>query len=426
MEAIGIDLGTTGICGVVIDTESGEILKSRTVNSEAFIETENEWEKIQDTEKIIGVSCEILDSLISENTVSIGVTGQMHGIVYIDEEGKAVSPLYTWQDGRGDLEYKDGKTYAEYLGSNTGYGLVTDFYNRENGLVANKAVSFCTIHDYLVMTLCGNNKPLVHISDAASFGLFDLKNKKFNIQVPFEFTEETLICGKYRNIPVGVAIGDNQASVFATTLENDILLNYGTGSQVSVISDSIVEAPGTEARPYFDGKFLLVGAALCGGRAFALLKDFYKCILEKVANVSDGQVYAIMDKMLSEFQGTKLKADTRFSGTRADKSIKGVISGISTENFTPEDLTLAVVEGMVEELYEMYLGMGVEREGVAGSGNALRKNPTLIKIAEEKFGKKIKIPKFSEEAAFGAALFGSIAAKVFKNTKEAQKLIKYN
>ena len=29
---------------------------------------------------------------------SIGITGQMHGILYVDESGRGLSPLYTWQD----------------------------------------------------------------------------------------------------------------------------------------------------------------------------------------------------------------------------------------------------------------------------------------------------------------------------------------
>ena len=49
MKVIGIDIGTTSICGVVLDAENGKVLKSKNVNSEAFIDTHNEWEKIQDT-----------------------------------------------------------------------------------------------------------------------------------------------------------------------------------------------------------------------------------------------------------------------------------------------------------------------------------------------------------------------------------------
>jgi len=46
MKAIGIDIGTTSICGILLDCKSGEILKSITKNSEAFIQTENEYGNI--------------------------------------------------------------------------------------------------------------------------------------------------------------------------------------------------------------------------------------------------------------------------------------------------------------------------------------------------------------------------------------------
>ena len=82
MKAIGIDIGTTSVCGVVIDVETGKMLNSRTKNSDAFIPTENDWEKIQSVEKIMSVATEILDEFIDEEVAVIGVTGQMHGIVY--------------------------------------------------------------------------------------------------------------------------------------------------------------------------------------------------------------------------------------------------------------------------------------------------------------------------------------------------------
>ena len=40
MKVIGIDLGTTGVCGVVIDGVRGEVISSLTKNSEAFIESD--------------------------------------------------------------------------------------------------------------------------------------------------------------------------------------------------------------------------------------------------------------------------------------------------------------------------------------------------------------------------------------------------
>lgn len=424
MQLIGIDIGTTSICGVVIDSETGAVLKSKTVNSDAFIKTAQSFEKIQSPEVIISKATEILDSFITDETVSIGVTGQMHGIVYYDECGKAVSPLYIWQDKRGDEPYKD-TTYADFLGSHTGYGNVTDFYNRENGIRPKDAVNYCTIHDYFVMQICSLKDAIIHTSDAASFGLFDLKNKTYNYDFSADVVDDYMVAGSYKNIPVSVAIGDNQASVFSTLKgEDGILLNVGTGSQVSIISDKIIEGENLETRPYFEGKYLVVGAALCGGRAFAVLKDFYKELLSYYADIDDSVVYGIMDKMAEE-KGLPLKVDTRFSGTRANKDILGSITGISTENFSPKNLTLGVLEGMVTELYDLYKEMNTEKSSIMGSGNGIRKNKPFIKLTEEKFGLKLNIPAHKEEAAYGAALFGAICKGYFKTSAEAQNLIKY-
>ena len=116
MKAVGIDIGTTSVCGILINAATGCVEKSVTKNSNAFIKGCAEWEKIQSVDKIMIVATDILENLIAtcSDACVIGVTGQMHGIVYTDTNGKAVSPLYTWQDGRGNLPYKN-TTYAEYL-----------------------------------------------------------------------------------------------------------------------------------------------------------------------------------------------------------------------------------------------------------------------------------------------------------------------
>ena len=92
-----------------------------------------------------------------EDIFAIGLTGQMHGIAYVDQHGKAVSPLYTWQDGCGNLPDFDGKSICDILAqdygisASTGYGMVTYLYHSRKGLVPRGASSFCTISDYLGM-----------------------------------------------------------------------------------------------------------------------------------------------------------------------------------------------------------------------------------------------------------------------------------
>lgn len=422
MQAIGIDIGTTSICGVVIDTVSGKVLKSVTKNSDTFIKTQNDYEKIQSVDKIVGLALGILDSLITNQTAVIGVTGQMHGIVYTDSSGNAVSPLYTWQDGRGNLLYKDGKTYAKHLKGASGYGNVTDFYNRQNGMVPSNAESYCTIHDYFVMRLCRLNKAVVHTSDAASFGNFDIESNRFDYDCNINVADGYIIAGEYNGIPVSVAIGDNQASVLSTITQDDVLINVGTGSQISVISNKAVKADGIETRPFFEGKYLIVGAALCGGRAYAMLKDFYSEIFSYKMPLNDEEIYAIMGEMVQNAIAS-LKVDTRFSGTRVDENVKGAIIGITNENFNPEALNVGVLEGIIDELLGMYKLMGVEKKGLVGSGNGIRKNRFLIQTAENKLGKTIRIPVNTEEAAVGAAMYGCIAKGIYKDAKTAADVV---
>ena len=52
MKAIGIDIGTTSVCGVLINVESGKLLASQTKNHSAFLPGCAEWKKIQSVDTI--------------------------------------------------------------------------------------------------------------------------------------------------------------------------------------------------------------------------------------------------------------------------------------------------------------------------------------------------------------------------------------
>lgn len=427
MKILGIDIGTTSICGVAVDAESGDILKSVTKPNNAFMKTEKAFERVQNPDIIIESVYEILSELNAEDASAIGFSGQMHGIVYTDENGKAVSPLYIWQDERAAEEYKDGKSYAQTLGCFAGYGLATDFYNEINGLVPENAVSLCTIADYAAMCLCNLQKPLVHITNAASLGCFDIEKNCFVIDNPRipEVTADFRAVGEYNGIPVCVALGDNQASFIGSVSDaEDALINVGTGSQISWLTDVPVESEGVENRP-FDGKrYLAAGCALCGGRAFAMLEGFFRKIA-RLAGSDIDSLYPQLDKLLETKTETSLSADCRFCGTRNDPSIRGSISNISENNFTPADFALSIINGMAGELYNMYKDGGRAAKKLVCSGNGMRKNAALCRITSEMFGCEIKIPFYAEEASYGAALAASVACGRHKNINEACKMIKY-
>ena len=426
MNFIGIDIGTTSICGIVFDTDKKSIIKSVTLPNSSFINSEKPFDKIQDTEIIMNTVYNILGQLLESNVAAIGFSGQMHGIVYTDENGNAVSPLYTWQDERAAMEYSDEKSYAQHIGCFAGYGLATDFYNEINDLIPNDAKYICTIADYAVMKLCGLNRPVIHITNAASLGCFDIEKNCFNIintRLP-EVTSEFKAVGNYNGIPVCVALGDNQASFIGSVSDADnALINIGTGSQISWLSKLPVVADGVENRP-FDGNFYLAaGCALCGGRAFAMVEKLFREIANLVTDTPS--FYSYIDKLLESKTETTLSADCRFCGTRNDPAVRGGIFNISENNFTAGDIALSVLTGMSDELYRMYKNGGKQTAKLVCSGNGIRKNKSLRRVVSEMFGCEIMIPLFEEEASFGAALAATVAVGYSKNIFDACNMITY-
>jgi hypothetical protein len=67
-------------------------------------------------EEILQRLCELCPEI-----AAIGLTGQMHGILYLNRSGEAVSPLFTLQDQSGLLPTEDNETIAEHLSRETGY-----------------------------------------------------------------------------------------------------------------------------------------------------------------------------------------------------------------------------------------------------------------------------------------------------------------
>lgn len=430
MKSIGIDIGTTTISIIVMNVQDYTIEQKYTLDNGMFLPTSSPWERVQDVPSILSTARTVLEEILNSDhdISSIGLTGQMHGIVYIDKDGAAVSPLYTWQDGRGNLpDYQESKSVISHLSeiyhikASTGYGMVTHLYNVKKGLVPPEAVSFCTISDYLGMQLTGRKLPLLHISQAASLGLYDCKAHAFLSDILTEnkamppvlpqITTDFVPIGLFHGIPVTVSIGDNQASFLGSVREgqNSILVNVGTGSQISVLSGVYYEGRGIEARPLAKDTFLLAGAALCGGAAYAALENFFR-EYAMAAGAPDVPQFDIMKQLLEQQKNPTetWNVRTTFAGTREHPDESGSIHGIRTDNFHPASLIRGVLNGMTEELYELYDIIKEEtrlsRTRLVASGNGIRKNKTLQQILQTRFEMPLEVVQTEEEAAFGAAI----------------------
>lgn len=430
MKTLGLDIGTTTISAVVYDTHAG-VLASRTVKNDSFLSGQR-WERLQDPSVIYDKAVLVVRELQKEypDVAALGLSGQMHGILYLDASGTPVSPLYIWQDGRGDLPYDEKHTWSAHLSEitgyslATGYGLVTHYYNLNHSLVPENAAVLCTIHDYLAMRFSGRSKPVMDATNAASLGLYDAPNHRFDLSALHRAGIDPAILPELAvipclgtgmlDIPVCAALGDNQASFLgATGGRTDVLLvNMGTGGQISVYSSEHIRTHTLETRPFPDGGWLLVGASLCGGRSYALLETFFRETVKMVTGQNICAYEAMENSMvhMDHFSDCP-HITTLFQGTRQNPGLRGTIANLGTDNFTPQHFIRGVMNGMAEELYAMYTGYlamgGIVPAAMIGSGNGLRKNRHLCRIFEETFGLPLILSENEEEAACGAAIYAA-------------------
>ena len=79
MKAMGIDIGTTTISGVVLDVEKKQVVETRTIPNGSFLPTRKDWERMQDVSVILKKARALVDELLDccLDCASIGLTGQI-------------------------------------------------------------------------------------------------------------------------------------------------------------------------------------------------------------------------------------------------------------------------------------------------------------------------------------------------------------
>lgn len=421
MKAIGIDIGTTSICLVLYDQEGGRIQESVSAPN-CFLEGGFR----QDADRIVSVVREKLDWLLAQDAGvdAIGVSAQMHGILYADQKGRAVSPYYTWKETCG-RKLIEGMEAAEWLSRKTsypmysGYGTVTHLVLDKMGEIPADAVCMVNIGDYLVMQLCGLSKTRTDCSIAASFGGFNLSAGAFDLDVlkaagvDIKYYPQVAAghgaVGCYRKIPVMPAIGDNQASFYAAAGEDSsvISINVGTGSQVSVMDTRLESIQTGEIRPFTGQGYLYVQASVNGGKVYEKLAAFFEETVELFAGAKV-DAYEKMTALGMDAEETTLVVTPSLYGARGTGESFGSVQNLTEENFHPSALVKAYVTGMAQELHQLYLEFPQKlREGrtrIAASGNGLRKNRLLAREVERLFDMPMEFGKWKEEAATGAAM----------------------
>ena len=429
--AIAIDIGTSKICLVYFDLVSMEVLStlSEANNTNVILDDTSRheqeplliWEII---EKLLRCLYQSFSDLSSVQFISL--TGQMHGILLIDENQKPRTNLITWRDSRPAF-YSQTQSYGEKNGCivHPGYGAHTLVALQQESLDLIRSTQLCTITSFILGRLCG-----IYAIDetlAASIGIFDLVKKQWNqTQIEELGLPKTVFPAVVPScIPAGILkaelatqfglpctvkvfspIGDNQASFLGSTgFIKAGVINLGTGGQLSLPCDSLAYHPSLEIRPLPSQGYLQTYSSLCGGWAYGYLKDYCKDLLKQFGvERTDSDIYQVLDSLALEKETSEgLVVDTQFLGSREKDARSGSINNLDTKNFTIANLALGFLQGMVHELHNPVMSIK-SLPFIVASGNAVRKSPVVQKIIEQEFGCACKVSPFVEEAAIGSIL----------------------
>ena len=106
---LGIDVGTTNIAVLALDTHSGSVRALSIVRNDSEVTSEenkargwSEWDAEKTVKLVFKAVAAVISKVDPSSIEGIGVTGQMHGVVLISDEGRPFTPFIGWMDRRCD------------------------------------------------------------------------------------------------------------------------------------------------------------------------------------------------------------------------------------------------------------------------------------------------------------------------------------
>jgi len=469
---LGLDIGTTNLAAVAWESEGGRLLgrwsmPNRGRRDEAPGRAELDLDVIQ--AQVMELLGEVAAEVPYESVAGVGVTGQQHGVGFVDGSGRPIARAITWQDQRAAqeplpsgetalqryLRLGEGIEALERLGCRpaTGYlGPTLLWLHEMDRLPAQADVRVCFVPDAAVAALIGKAPPC-DPTDAGSSALYDIvaggwdKALAARLGLPLTLLPPVVETGtrvgslsvaaaRATGLPAGtpvcVAMGDNQASYLGSVREpaRTVLVNMGTGSQCSLMAEGFRRLPGVDTRAYPGGRYLFVGAGLFGGRSLGYLQTLF----HRVGQAFWGQPSPpSLDAMVELAQRTPhgadgLQCNPTFTGTRLDPDARGAFVGLTPDNLTPGHLTRALLEGMAGAFSALYQDLVPElgpREVLVGAGNGIRRNPLLQELLSGAFGLPLAVPAWDEEAAVGAAMAAAVGVGALPDWDAAAAVVRY-
>ena len=445
---IGIDLGTSAVKLLLVD-DGGAIQRAVTKEYPLVFPRPGWSEQAPDDwwDGCLAGLKELLEGSDPKQVAGIGVGGQMHGLVILDEGDRIIRNAILWNDGRTgeETDYLNTVVGRERLSALTANIAFAGFTAPKLLWVRkHEPENFARIakimlpKDYINYRLTG-----VHAcdySDASGMLLLDVARKRWSremldicgvteAQMPRLFESYEVIgtvrpelaaaLGLSENVRVVAGAGDNAAAAVGTGTvgAGGCNISLGTSGTIFISSDQFGVDPNNalHAFAHADGGWHLMGCMLSAASC-------NKWLCEDILGTADydAEQAGISPEALGRNPVFFLPYLMGERSPINDVNARGCFIGMTMDT-ARADLVLAVLEGVafaIRDCYEVAksLGLDIPRSMFCGGGS---KSPLWRTIFANVLGIPLDLVKTEQGPGYGGAMLAMVGAGRFPDVQSA-------
>ncbi len=443
---IGIDLGTSAMKLLLMDA-AGCIYN--TVSKEYPLEFPQPGWSEQSAEDwksaLLDGIPELLKGFDASLIKGIGCSGQMHGLVVLDENDNVIRPVILWNDGRTDkqvyrLNHEIGKDKLSAWTANIAFAGFTApklLWMRENEPLNFSRISKIMLpKDYINYILTGVHS--CDYSDASGMLLLDVEHKCWSKEMldicgiseswmPTLFescdcigtvrSEVAKILGIPDTVKVCAGAGDNAAAAVGTGVvgEGGCNISLGTSGTVFISSKefSVDKNNALHAFAHADGGYHLMGCMLSAASC-------NKWLMENIFRSFDyaAEQELIADDKLGENRVFFLPYLMDERSPINDSNARGTFMGMTMDTCRA-DITQAVLEGVafaIRDIVEVARGLGIKlnTSKICGGG---AKSLLWKRILSNVLNIELEEPVSEQGPGMGGAMLAMVACGEYPDVR---------
>ncbi|WP_336346807.1 xylulokinase [Pseudomonas monsensis] len=435
---LGIDCGTQGTKAIILDAISGQVLgqgaAAHTMISGANGRREQDTQQWLEAFTLATRQALLAANVDGQSILGIGVSGQQHGLVLLDDQGQVLRPAKLWCDTETSaendrlLKHLGGeKGSLERLGVviAPGYTVSKLLWTQEqHPAVFSRIAHILLPHDYLNFWLTG--RACSEYGDASGTGYFNVRSRQWDLQLLRDIDASGRLQAALPELidahqPVGTILpsiaeqlglnpaarvssggGDNMMGAIGTgnIQPGAITMSLGSSGTVYAYADAPTVSPDASVATFCSssGGWLPLICTMNLTNATGAIRQLFDLDLEQFnTQVAQAPIGAEGVTLLPFFNGERVPALPHASGS---------LHGLTLDNLTQANLCRAAVEGTTFGLrygLDLLRHNGLQSRSICLIGGG-SKSAVWRQIVADIMNTPVICTEQSEAAALGAAI----------------------